>query len=134
MDGRPVANRVEGAKRPRSSMAPSLVFGPDGKLRLAIGAAGGSTIPVQVAKAIIGVVDFGLPAQDAIALPTAFSPGDSIAIEQGSSLEAMIPALEALGHSVSARPLPLKANAAEWVDGELVGAVDPRSEGAVSRP
>jgi gamma-glutamyltranspeptidase/glutathione hydrolase len=115
-------------------MAPSLVFGPDGRLRLAVGAAGGSTIPVQVAKAIIGVIDFGLSAQDAIALPTAFSPGDSIAIEQGSSLEAMIPALEALGHSVSARFLPLKANAAEWTNGELVGAVDPRSEGAVSRP
>ena len=133
-DGHRIANRVEGGKRPRSSMAPTLVFGPDGRLRLAVGAAGGSTIPVQVAKAIVGVIDFGLPAQDAIALPTAFSPGDSIAIEQGSSLEAMIPALEALGHSVSARPLPLKANAAEWVDGELAGAVDPRSEGAVSRP
>ena len=83
---------------------------------------------------IIGVIDFGLSAEQAIALPVAFSPGDSIAVEQGSPLEAMIPALEALGHTVSARFLPLKTNAAEWVDGALVGAADPRSEGAVARP
>ena len=133
-NGRIIVNRVEGGKRPRSSMAPSLVFGPDGQLRLAVGAAGGSTIPVQVARTIIGVIDFGLSAEDAVALPLAFSPGDSIAVEQGTKLEAMIPALEALGHSVSARALPLKTNAAEWVDGVLVGAADPRSEGAVARP
>jgi len=133
-DGRPVANRVEGGKRPRSSMAPSLVFAPDGTLRLAVGAAGGSTIPVQVAKTIIGVIDFGLSAEQAIALPVAFSPGDSIAVEQGSQLEAMIPALEALGHTVSARLLPLKTNAAEWVDGALVGAADRAAEGAGARP
>lgn len=133
-DGRIVANRVEGGKRPRSSMAPSLVFGADGKLRLAVGAAGGSTIPVQVAKTIIGVIDFGLSAQDAVALPVAFSPGDGIAIEQGSRLEALVPALEALGHSVSARSLPIKTNAAESVDGILTGAADPRSEGATARP
>src|SRR5690606_27146268 len=47
-NGKPVANRVEGGKRPRSSMAPTLVYGPDGKLLMAVGAAGGSTIPAQV--------------------------------------------------------------------------------------
>ena len=58
-----MANRVEGGKRPRSSMAPTLVFAPDGTLRLVIGAAGGGTIPVQVAKALIGVIDWNLTAQ-----------------------------------------------------------------------
>lgn len=129
-DGRPVANRVEGGKRPRSSMAPTLVFGPDGKLRLAVGAAGGATIPAQVLKTIIGVTDWQLSAQDAIALPVLFAPGDSVIVERGSALEAMIPALQALGHaSVTSRAMPLKANAVEVVDGRLIGAADPRSEG-----
>jgi gamma-glutamyltranspeptidase/glutathione hydrolase len=68
-DGRPAANAVAGGKRPRSSMAPTLIYDAEGHLRLAVGAAGGTTIPAQVAKAIIGVLDWNLPAQAAIALP-----------------------------------------------------------------
>ena len=129
-DGKPVANRVEGGKRPRSSMSPTLVFAPDGKLRLAIGAAGGATIPAQVAKAIVGVIDWKLPAQAAIALPVLFVRGEALAIEPGSALEPMVPALQALGHAqVTVRAMPLKANAIEVVGGRLVGAADPRSEG-----
>ena len=59
-NGLPVANRVEGGKRPRSSMSPTIVFGPDGKVRLAVGAAGGATIIAQVAKAIIARHRLGL--------------------------------------------------------------------------
>ena len=130
-DGRPVANRVEGGKRPRSSMAPTLVYDSKGRLVLAVGAAGGSTIPVQVARALIGVIDFGLPIGEAIALPMLFAPGDAISVEQGSALEAMIPQLQALGHAqVSARSLPLKTNGAELTAAGWVGAADPRSEGA----
>src|SRR5690606_22909136 len=98
-DGRPVANRVEGGKRPRSSMAPTLVYGPDGELFMAVGAAGGSTIPVQVARVLFGVIDFGLPLDEAVALPVLFSPADTVAIEQGTWLEGLIPELEALGHA-----------------------------------
>src|SRR5690606_11056815 len=85
--GVPVVNRVEGGKRPRSSMAPTLVYDADGKLFMAVGAAGGATIPVQVARALIGVIDFGLPVDRALALPMLFSPGDSVTVEQGSLLE-----------------------------------------------
>jgi gamma-glutamyltranspeptidase/glutathione hydrolase len=129
-NGQPVANRVEGGKRPRSSMAPTLVYDPDGRLIMAVGAAGGSTIPVQVAKALIGVIDFDLSLQEAIALPMLFSPGDAISIEQGTWLEAMIPQLQALGHrQVGARGLPLKANGAQLARVGWIGAADPRSEG-----
>jgi len=128
--GCPVANRVQPGKRPRSSMAPTIVYGPDGKVRLAIGAAGGATIIAQVAKAIIGVIDWNLPARDAIALPVLFAPADTVFVEQGSRLEAMIPALRALGHRVETREPGFKANAIEWRDGRWVGAADPRSEGA----
>lgn len=129
-NGRPVANRVEAGKRPLSSMSPTLVFAPNGKLRLAIGAAGGTTIPAQVAKAIVGVIDWKLTAQQAIALPTLIATGDTLIVEPGSSLEAMAPALQALGHAqVRAARLPLKANAVEVVGRSLRGAADPRSEG-----
>ena len=133
-DGRPVANRVEGGKRPRSSMAPTLVYDKHGRLFMVVGAAGGATIPAQVARALIGVIDFGLPVDQALALPVLFAPGDALAVEQGSYLEAMIPLLQALGHAqVSARALPLKANAAVHTATGWVGAADPRSEGAVAR-
>ncbi|MCC6829166.1 MAG: gamma-glutamyltransferase family protein [Novosphingobium sp.] len=135
-DGKPIANRVEGGKRPRSSMSPTLVYAPDGRLRLAVGAAGGATIPAQVLRAVIGVIDWRLTAQQALGLPVLFAPGgQAVFVEQGSALEAMIPALRALGHAeVSARDMPLKANAIEVVPGAartgtLAGAADPRSEG-----
>lgn len=129
-DGVPTANRVEGGKRPRSSMAPTLVYAPNGKLVLAIGAAGGATIPMQVAKALIGVIDWKLTAQQAIALPVIFAPGDTVYVEAGSSLEAMMPALRGLGHKVETRQSPYKANAIERRGNQWHGAADPRSEGA----
>ena len=133
-DGVMVANRVEGGKRPRSSMAPTLVYAPDGTLVLAIGAAGGATIPVQVAKALIGVIDWGLPVEQAIGLPGLFSPGNTITVEEGSPLLAMRAELEAMGHTLQERRLPFKANAAQLVAGQWTGGVDPRSEGLAIVP
>ena len=133
-DGCPVANRVEGGKRPRSSMSPTIVYGPDGRVLLAVGAAGGSTIPAQVIKAIVGVLDFNLSPQQAIALPMIYAPGDTIFVESGTFLEAMIPQLKALGHT-DIRTVPpgtFKGNAIGRVNGRWVGGADPRSEGAVA--
>jgi len=130
-DGCSVANRVEGGKRPRSSMSPTIVYAPDGKVMLAVGAAGGSTIPAQVIKTIVGVLDFHLPAQQAVALPMIYAPGDTVYVESGTFLEGMIPQLRALGHA-DVKMLPpgtFKANAIEWLDGRWVGGADPRSEG-----
>ncbi|NML95776.1 gamma-glutamyltransferase [Novosphingobium olei] len=131
-DGLATANRVEAGKRPRSSMAPTLIYGPDGKLVMAVGAAGGATIPVQVIKTIIGVLDWGLPVGRAIALPVLFAPGgETVFVEKGSSLEQMVPALVALGHvKVMPIEMPLKTNAIVRVGDRWMGAADPRSEGA----
>jgi len=127
--GVPTANRVEGGKRPRSSMSPTIVYDSRGRVRIAIGAAGGTTIIAQVAKALIGVIDWDLSAQQAIALPQIMGLGDRVTIERGTRLEAMIPALQALGqHTVIVEP-GYKANAMERVNGRWVGAADPRSEG-----
>jgi gamma-glutamyltranspeptidase / glutathione hydrolase len=128
-NGAPVANRVEGGKRPRSSMSPTIVYGPDGTVRIAIGAAGGATIIAQVAKALIGVIDWKLGAQEALALPQIMGVGNRVTVERGTMLEAMIPALNALGHNVQPSEFPLKANALEQTGGRWRGAADPRSEG-----
>ncbi|MBB5715724.1 gamma-glutamyltransferase [Sphingomonas aerophila] len=127
-DGALAANRVEGGKRPRSSMAPTIVYGPDGRVRLAVGAAGGPTIIAQVAKAIVGVVDWGMSAQDAIATGLVFAPGP-VVVEQGTDREAVVAGMRAIGDKVTVTPLGLKANAIEWKDGRWIGAADPRSEG-----
>ena len=125
------ANRVQAGKRPRSSMAPTIVYGPDGKVRIAIGAAGGSTIIAQVAKALIGVIDWHMSAQDAIAMGLIYTPGPGGAVEQGTQLEPMLPALAQLGEHLRAMPLGLKANAVEQIGGHWRGGADPRSEGVV---
>jgi gamma-glutamyltranspeptidase/glutathione hydrolase len=133
--GKPTANRVEGGKRPRSSMSPVVIYGPDGKLRLIVGAAGGYTIPPQVIRVIIGTLDWGLSAREAIAQGIVMPAPGALAVEAGTPLEAMVPALEALGHTkVVSVPMRLKANAIERVGDRWVGAADPRSEGAAVSP
>jgi len=125
------ANRVQGGKRPRSSMSPTIVWDPRGHVRLAVGAAGGPTIPAQVLKTIIGVIDWHYSAQQAIALPVILAPGtDTVYVERGTYLETMMPELQKLGHQVKSIPPGFKANAVEWVNGRWAGGADPRSEGA----
>ncbi|GAA0302798.1 gamma-glutamyltransferase [Sphingomonas oligophenolica] len=128
-DGHLVANRVQGGKRPRSSMSPTIVYDAKGRVRIALGAAGGSTIIAQVAKTLVAVLDWHMSAQDGIALGLLYAPGRVAAAEKGTQLEAMVPALKALGEQVQVMPLGLKANAIERVGGRWVGAADPRSEG-----
>ena len=77
----------------------------------------------------MAVLDWHLSAQDAIALGLLYAPGPVAVAEKGTQLEAMIPALQALGEQVQVAPLGLKANAIERVGGRWMGAADPRSEG-----
>lgn len=128
--GAPVANRVEPGKRPRSSMAPTIVYDASGQPVFALGAAGGATIIMQITKALIAHLDWGMDAREALGLGLLFFNKDGLLIERGSPLETMRPALETLGHKVGTATLPLKANAAERLpDGSWRGAADPRSVG-----
>lgn len=131
-DGAPVANRVAGGKRPLSSMSPTIVYDRAGKPVFTVGAAGGRTIIMQVAKAVIAHLDWGLSARDAIGHGLIFYNADGIVLEQGTELEAMKPALEKLGHAVTIARLGLKANAAERTPAGWVGAADPRSVGTAA--
>lgn len=130
VDGRMVANRVEGGKRPRSSMAPTVVYSPDGKPFAAIGAAGGTTIPVQTARGIIGLIDFNLSAEDALGLPLLMAFGDNVLVEEDTWFEDQIEVFKAFGHNqITARNPPLKAGAVYWNGNEWISARDPRLNG-----
>lgn len=111
-NGAPVANRVEPGKRPLSSMAPTIVYDASGNPIFTIGAAGGRTIIMQVAKALIAHLDWGMNAQDSIALGLIYFDRDGLSLEPGTSLDAKKPALEAMGHRVGTLNARLKANAA----------------------
>jgi len=135
IDGRPVVNRVEAGKRPRSSMSPMVVWDPQGRPVLAIGAAGGSTIPVQTARSIIGVIDFGLGAEAALGMPFVMAYGDSVTVEDGTWLEGAIPQLKALGHrEIVVREAGVKANAVLRRGDRWVPARDPRVEAKLILP
>ncbi|WP_299195849.1 gamma-glutamyltransferase [uncultured Erythrobacter sp.] len=127
IDGMPVANRVEGGKRPRSSMAPTIVFDENGEVILVIGAAGGPTIPVQVARSIIGVLDFGMSAEEALGLPLIMAFGPTVITEEGSAIASMVDDLRARGHSQIRLLSPRgKANALLRTEDGWESAGDPR--------
>jgi gamma-glutamyltranspeptidase/glutathione hydrolase len=131
-DGRPVANRVEGGKRPRSSMAPTIVF-EDGEPRLLIGSPGGSRIINYVAAALVGILDLGLDPQEAIDRPHAVNRNsETTEVEEGEGAQVRIDALAALGHQAEAANLNSGLHAILIADdGTLTGAADKRREGRV---
>ncbi|PAX07795.1 gamma-glutamyltransferase [Sphingomonas lenta] len=132
--GLPVANRVQGGKRPLSSMSPTIVYDASGKPVFTVGAAGGKTIIMQVAKALIAHLDWGMPAQQAIGEGLIYFSRDGLILEQGTAREALKPELERLGHRVRVDSLGLKANAAELTAAGWRGAADPRSVGTALIP
>jgi len=127
--GRAIANRVEPGKRPRSSMAPTLVFDRNGRLLLAVGAAGGPPIINYVARTLLGVLDGGLGLQQAIAAPNMGSQNRGTDIERGSALERLAGALRALGHPVRSVPMPSGLQGILRTPQGLAGGADPRREG-----
>jgi gamma-glutamyltranspeptidase/glutathione hydrolase len=128
-NGKLVPNHVQPGKRPLSSMAPTIVYGKDGKPWLALGSAGGRTIIMHSLKAIIGTIDWVLPASDAIALPNIFFRGAGLTVERNSYLEAMIPELTKLGQTVTAGDTTSKLMILERTPDGWQGAADPRSPG-----
>ena len=128
-DGRPRANRVEPGKRPRSSMAPTLVFDADNQLRLVIGSPGGSRIIGYVARAVTGVLDFGLDVQAAIDLPHALNRNGPTELERGTDLVPLKDALEARGHKVVVTDMSSGLHGIELFRHGLIGGADPRREG-----
>lgn len=127
VDGKPVANRVEGGKRPRSTMAPVIVFSPDGKPMLVIGSAGGSAIMGYILERVIGVIDWNQDITTALAAPNVLNRGKEIELEDGAA--DLIEPLRARGHPVSMVELNSGLTAIHIQNGVMTGAADPRREG-----
>jgi gamma-glutamyltranspeptidase/glutathione hydrolase len=111
-----------------------MVLDADRRLRLLIGSPGGTRIIGFVAQAIVGVMDWQLDIQQAVAAPHFLAQDGPIELEQGTAVTAHASALEALGHTVAVRDMNsgLHGIVIEYPDGGRVlsGGVDPRREGA----
>ena len=149
-DGTPIANRVAAGKRPRSSMAPTLVFdlaenGARGDFRMATGSPGGSTIIQYVIKTLVGALDWGLNAQQATSMvdfgaansPTTNVGGEHPAIDarDGGANDPLVTGLRALGHTVSVNAqssgVATVMRSPAGSPGQWIGGADPRREGLV---
>ncbi|MBI1245208.1 MAG: gamma-glutamyltransferase [Alphaproteobacteria bacterium] len=129
----PNINRIEPGKRPRSSMSPTIVLDRENRLVLAIGSPGGPRIIPYVAQAIVGVLDWGLDVQKAVALPHAVNLNGVSELERDTPLAALAPELRALGHEVAIVPETSGLHAIQVVRrqgrAQLLGGADPRREG-----
>jgi gamma-glutamyltranspeptidase/glutathione hydrolase len=130
-NGQPVANRVEPGKRPRSSMAPTIVF-KDGQLYAVVGSPGGSSIINYVAKTLVGLLDWGLDPQQAVDLPNFGSRNGPTELEKGTEAEAWASALEAKGHTVKVMEMTSGTQAILVTPSGLTGGADSRREGVAA--
>ena len=128
-EGKPVANRVEPGKRPRSSMAPTLVF-DDAGLKLAIGSPGGSLIINYVTKALVAILDWQLDVQAAIDLPNVGSRNGPTELERGTEAERLAASLAAMGHPIRVMDMTSGLHGILRTAMGWSGGADPRREGA----
>ena len=128
--GAPIANRVEGGKRPRSTMAPIIVFDDKGEVFAALGSPGGGRIILYVVKTLVALIDWKLDAQAAIDLPNFGSTGDTLELEIGWSTIWKALALKSYGHSISPGLMNSGVHTVVRRNGRLEGGADPRREGA----
>jgi gamma-glutamyltranspeptidase/glutathione hydrolase len=127
--GRPAVNRVAGGKRPRSSMAPTLVFDRDGRLKLVLGSPGGLAIIEFVARVLVETLDWGRDIQAAISAPNFGSTNGPTFLERGTAYEDLGDALAARGHVINYARLTSGLHGIEHVPGGWRGGADPRREG-----
>jgi len=135
-DGAPAANAVAGGKRPRSSMAPAIVLDRNRRFVAAVGSPGGPSILAYNLKALVGMLDWKLPVQDAIDLPNLIAGGSFYAAEADKFSPEVKAGLEAKGikltsgfgaegsglHGIEVTPQGLR------------GGADPRREGVAKAP
>jgi gamma-glutamyltranspeptidase/glutathione hydrolase len=128
-EDKPVANRVEAGKRPRSSMAPTVIYDPAGRLAGVLGSPGGSRIINYVAKTALALFAWNLNPAQALALPHFGSRNGPTELERGTAAERLRPELERLGHAVTVQDMTSGLSVIVRRGEEWVGAADPRREG-----
>ncbi|MCL9774875.1 gamma-glutamyltransferase [Vibrio sp. S4B1] len=127
-DGKPIANRIEPGKRPRSSMSPTIMMRAD-KPYMAIGSPGGSRIIGYVAQSIVAHVDWGMDIQQAINQPKMINRFGEMDLESGTPLTQFSQPFEKMGYKVNTRDLNSGLHAIRVTENGLEGAADPRREG-----
>ena len=127
--GHPVANAVYPGKRPRSAMAPTLVFDHQDKLYMVVGSPGGPAIINYVAKTLVATLDWGMDMQAAISLPNFGSRNGPTEIEKGTSVENLLGALKSMGHEVRAIAMTSGLHGIMRTSQGWQGGADPRREG-----
>ncbi|MGL4490934.1 MAG: gamma-glutamyltransferase family protein, partial [Rhizobiaceae bacterium] len=128
-DGLPVANRVEPGKRPRSSMAPTIVLDQNGKLHSVVGSPGGSLIINYVVKTLVALIDWKLDPQVAVDLPNFGSRNGPTELEMGTEAEGWKAALEAKGHATKLIEMTSGIQAIVVTGNGFIGGADSRREG-----
>lgn len=129
-EGQPIANRVEGGKRPRSTMSPTIVFDDKGEVFAVLGSPGGGRIIMFVTKALIALMDWKLDAYQASSLMNFGSMGEGADIETDWQSIMTGLRLRGYGHAVNADLMNSGLNILAVRHGALEGASDPRREGA----
>jgi len=129
LDGRPVANAPGAGKRPLSSQAPVIVFGPDGRLLASLGSPGGRFIIAYVAQALVNLIDGQLSMPAVAAAPRHANLNGPTIIESGTNLERLAPMLSSMGHQVRLNGFDSGVNGIRRVADGYEGGADPRREG-----
>lgn len=129
-NGQAVANRVEGGKRPRSAMAPTIVF-KNGQPYLAVGSPGGSRIIGFVAKTLLAHIDWNMDIQQAISLPNMLNRFGTYELEQNTPATQFVAPLQQLGYKTEVRDLNSGVQGIVITPNGLMGGADPRREGKV---
>jgi gamma-glutamyltranspeptidase/glutathione hydrolase len=127
--GNPVANAVAGGKRPRSSMAPTIVLDSQGSPEIVTGSPGGSQIILYVVKTLVAMLDWGLDPQQAAALPNFGSQGGPFLIEYSPTYVWPAFELTSYGHAITNMTMTSGVHTIMRKDGRLEGGADPRREG-----
>ncbi len=127
--GRPVANRVEPGKRPRSSMAPTIAFDQEGRPAIVVGSPGGSLIIPYVAQTLVALIDWRLDPAAAVSLGHVANRNGPTEVERGTEAERYAEALSARGHTVRAIEMTSGLSAVVRADGRWLAGADPRREG-----
>ncbi|HVA14809.1 MAG TPA: gamma-glutamyltransferase [Stellaceae bacterium] len=128
-DGKPVANRIAGGKRPRSSMAPTLVFDRHGKLAMSVGSAGGPAIITDVAKTLVATLDWNYSMQRAMDLPNIGNRNGATDIEATHAADALAATLAAEGHDIHRNSRDSGLSGIRVTPHGLDGAADDRRAG-----
>ena len=129
IEGLPAANRVAGGKRPRSSMAPTIVFDAQGKVRHVLGSPGGLQIINYVALTLVALIDWKLGEQEALDLPRYGGRARGTDMERMQSTSELAKTLTARGHEVRLGNAGSGLHLISVTPRGLIGAADPRREG-----